>query len=47
MTHQIEVEEKTLFQIMYEMHPRGVSELRYLGREEKTSANFEYFAEEI
>ena len=32
------------FQIVYGMHPRGVYELRYLGKQEKRSAQGEYFA---
>ena len=32
------------FQIVYGMHPRGVYELRYLGKQEKRSAEGEYFA---
>ena len=32
------------FQIVYGIHPRGVYELRYLGKHEKKSAEGEYFA---
>ena len=32
------------FQIIYGMHPRGVYELRYLGKQEKISAKGEDFA---
>ena len=32
------------FQIVYGMHPRGVYELRYLGKQEKRSAQGEDFA---
>ena len=32
------------FQIVYGMHPRGMYELRYLGKKEKRSAEGEYFA---
>ena len=31
------------FQIVYGMHPRGVYELRYLGKQEKRSVEGEYF----
>ena len=35
------------FHIVYGMHPRGVSELRNLGKEEMRSAEGEYFASEM
>jgi hypothetical protein len=38
---------KSPFQIVYGMHPRGISELRYLGRDEFRSAGAEDFAAEM
>ena len=35
------------FQIFFGMHPRGVYELRYLGKQETRSARVEEFAEMI
>ena len=32
------------FQIVYGMHPRGVYEFRYLGKQERRSEEGEYFA---
>ena len=39
--------DKSLFQIIYGMHPRGVHELRDLGSTEKRSADGEEFVDAI
>lgn len=35
------------FQIVFGMHPRGVYELRYLGKQEAKSASAEYFSQQM
>jgi hypothetical protein len=47
MTHQTGVLVRVPFQIVYGMHPRGISELRDLGQDEFQSAGAEDFAAEM